>query len=143
MKTCSSNQRIRQLISELNISQTDFCKKAGITKSALSNYLNGDRQPRQDQLDKIANTFYVNPAWLMGYDVPREPFDVLDETEVKHDETAKRMLLYAALLKSAQIQRLVEAAKGCTSEQIQLAINVLNAMKTPGDIPALNPPEGK
>jgi transcriptional regulator with XRE-family HTH domain len=70
VKSSNSNTRIRTLLNELDISQTDFCNKTGLTKSALSNYLNGDRQPRQDQLDKIAKAFDLNPSWLMGYDVP-------------------------------------------------------------------------
>lgn len=68
----SSNKRIRTLINDLNISQTEFCKKTGIKESALSNYLYGNRSARQDQLSKIAETFNVNPAWLMGYDVEKE-----------------------------------------------------------------------
>ncbi len=37
-------------------------------KSALSNYLNGDRVPRQDKIAMIADAFGIDPAWLMGYD---------------------------------------------------------------------------
>lgn len=71
MKISNSNQRIKELLSELNISQTEFCQKTGLNKSALSNYLKGDRVPRQDQIDKIAKAYNINPSWLMGYDVPR------------------------------------------------------------------------
>lgn len=69
MKKSNSNTRIRELIAELNITQTEFCQKTGITKSALSQYLNGNREPRQDQIAKIADAYNINPAWLMGYDI--------------------------------------------------------------------------
>jgi transcriptional regulator with XRE-family HTH domain len=75
-KITKSNERIKELLQHLKISQSDFCRKTGINKSALSNYLKGDRAPRQDQLDKIAQTFEINPAWLMGYDV-----DMKSDTE--------------------------------------------------------------
>lgn len=72
MNVNESNSRIRTLLSYSNLSQTDFCKKAGIQKSALSNYLNGDRKPNQLQLARIAEAFDVSPAWLMGFEVPME-----------------------------------------------------------------------
>lgn len=65
-----SKHRIIELLNIYNITQSEFCKKTGIQKSALSNYLNGDRNPRQDQVGKIADAFGIDPAWLMGYDVP-------------------------------------------------------------------------
>lgn len=68
----NSNERIRTLIAELGITQAEFCRKTKILKSALSNYLSGNRCPRQDQIMKIAETFNVNPAWIMGYDVQKE-----------------------------------------------------------------------
>ena len=71
-KIRTSNERIRELLDINAISQTEFCKRTGLTKSAVSNYLHGERLPRQDQLSKICEAFDVNPAWLMGYDVPME-----------------------------------------------------------------------
>lgn len=70
MKVSNSKERLFELMNVYNLNQTEFCKKTGIQKSALSNYLNGDRVPRQDQLSLIADAFNVDPAWLMGYDVP-------------------------------------------------------------------------
>ena len=70
MKVSNSKERIRELMEYYGINQTELCKRTGIQKSALSNYLNGDREPRQDQISLIVDPFGVNPAWLMGYDVP-------------------------------------------------------------------------
>ena len=67
-----SNKRIRELLSDLNITQTEFCKRTHIQKSALSNYLSSVRKPRQDQIMKISEAFNVNPAWVMGFDAPKE-----------------------------------------------------------------------
>lgn len=70
MKKTDSKHRLYELLDVLNISQSEFCRRCGLNKSALSNYLNGDREPRQDKLAIIADAFNVSPSWLMGYDVP-------------------------------------------------------------------------
>ena len=91
MKISNSKDRIRELMEYYGINQTELCKRTGIQKSALSNYLNGDREPRQDQISSIVDPFGVNPAWLMGYDVPMimpssVPYD--------SDKVAKAMEFY-------------------------------------------------
>lgn len=70
MKKTTSRERIAELMAYFGINQTELCKRTGVQKSAISNYLNGDREPRQDQISLIVDPFNVNPAWLMGYDVP-------------------------------------------------------------------------
>ena len=72
MRVSNSKERLRELLHVLNISQTELCKRTGITKSALSNYLNGDRVPRQDQISKIADACNISASWLLGYDVPMD-----------------------------------------------------------------------
>lgn len=69
-KITNSQKRIVEILDYFGISQTELCKRTGIQKSALSNYLNGDREPRQNQISLIADPFGINPTWLMGYDVP-------------------------------------------------------------------------
>lgn len=66
----SSRDRIKELMDIYGLSQAELCRKTGVQKSALSNYLSGVREPRQDQLSLLADPFGVNPAWLMGYDAP-------------------------------------------------------------------------
>ena len=68
-KVSNSQQRLVELMDYYHLNQTELCKRTGLQKSALSNYLKGDREPRQDQISLIADPFNINPAWLMGYDV--------------------------------------------------------------------------
>lgn len=72
MRQKTSKERIIELMDVYSLKPTDFCKRTGLQKSAVSNYLNGDRVPRQDVLIKIADAFQISPAWLMGYDVQME-----------------------------------------------------------------------
>lgn len=82
-KVSTSRERLVELMDYYNLSQTELCKRTGLQKSALSNYLNGDREPRQTQLSLIADPFNINPAWLMGYDVPMFMPQPIDTEEAK------------------------------------------------------------
>lgn len=72
MKNSNTSKRLKQLMNVLNINQTDIVEKTGLPKSAISMYVNGVREPRQDKISIIADAFSLNEAWLMGYDVPME-----------------------------------------------------------------------
>ena len=70
-----------------NINQVDLCQRTGIPKSSMSMYLSGERSPRQNRLSQIAEKFNISEAWLMGYDVPMERTDSLqDETLSQKDK---------------------------------------------------------
>lgn len=70
MKITDTKERIKELMQMYGLNQSDFCERTKINKSALSNYLNGSRIPRQDQIAKIADAFKISASWVMGYDVP-------------------------------------------------------------------------
>lgn len=70
MKITDTKERIKELMQMYGLNQSDFCERTKINKSALSNYLNGSRVPRQDQIAKIADAFHISASWVMGYDVP-------------------------------------------------------------------------
>ena len=72
MKISNSKLRLKEMMDVLGLKQSDIVQKTGVNKSSLSNYLSGRRIPTQDQLSLIADPYKINPAWLMGYDVPME-----------------------------------------------------------------------
>ena len=67
---CST--RLAQALAIRGMKQTDLCNKTGIPKSAISQYISGAFEPKQDRLSLIAQALDVDPVWLMGYDVPME-----------------------------------------------------------------------
>lgn len=85
MKISDSHSRLKELLSIFGDTQADMVRKTGIEKSAISNYINGKREARQDKLLQIANAYNVNPAWLMGLNVPMEPMSS-EERLKKSDE---------------------------------------------------------
>lgn len=70
MKVCNSSDRIKELMSIYNMNQAEFVEKTGLTKSIVSLYVNGKREPMQNNIYIISHAFGVDPAWLMGCDVP-------------------------------------------------------------------------
>ena len=107
MKNSNSQKRIRELMDFYGLSQSELCRRTGIQKSALSNYLSGTREPRQDQISFIADPFNVNPAWLMGYDVPM----YIEIEPVRESDTLNRLLQYYNLMNPEKQNDLLKFAK--------------------------------
>lgn len=63
-------ERIAQALIETNTKQSELCRRTGIPKSAMSQYIKGSFEPKQDRIYKIAEALNVSEAWLMGFDVP-------------------------------------------------------------------------
>ena len=80
--------RIRKALSARNMTQTELCAKAKISKSSLSEYLSGKHEPMQDKVFILAQALNVDPVWLWGYDVPMEK----KEEEVKKDSPTELQL---------------------------------------------------
>ena len=68
-KISTTQERLKEMMTVFDIRSADIVRRTGINKSTLSNYINGKREARQDQLSLIADSYGVNPAWLLGYDV--------------------------------------------------------------------------
>lgn len=71
-------ERISAALKKRNMKQADLCEKTKIPKSAISQYISGAFEPKQDRIRLIANALNVSEVWLMGYDVPME------ETKANH-----------------------------------------------------------
>lgn len=59
-------ERVKQLRTQLKLSQRDFSEKTGITASALSAYENGQKNPSVNVAINIATQFKVSLDWLCG-----------------------------------------------------------------------------
>ncbi len=79
MKISTSQQRIQQLMEQYNLTLTEMSKRTGLAKSTLSYYVNGKSIPRQEQIGIIADTFHIDPAWLLGYNVEMRKKAEIDE----------------------------------------------------------------
>ena len=68
----STANRIRIAMEEAGKRQVDIVRETGIAKGALSNYLKGRYEPKQDVVYKLAVALNVSEMWLWGYDCKKE-----------------------------------------------------------------------
>lgn len=68
--TCA--ERIKKALYVKGMKQSDLCRLTNIPKSALSQYISGAFEPKQDRIYLMAQALNVSEAWLMGLDAPME-----------------------------------------------------------------------
>lgn len=71
-KVASCAKRLSLALSIRKMKQSDLCGLTGIPKSAISQYIKGSFEPKQERVYVISKALDVSEAWLMGYDVPME-----------------------------------------------------------------------
>lgn len=72
--------RIKEIRQEKNLSQTDIAKALGVTRQAISLYEKGDREPKLETWEKLADFFGVSVPYLQGY------VDVKDKDKFFNDK---------------------------------------------------------
>lgn len=70
MKMTTTAARLQELMDYYHITRADLEARTGIGRSALSRYLSGEREPRQDKIAIIATAYDIDAGWLLGLDVP-------------------------------------------------------------------------
>lgn len=88
----SCSKRLAEALHIRNMKQSELCKRTNIPKSAISQYISGVFEPKQDRIYIIANALNIDPVWLMGYDVPMEKEKNLPSDQVQLTEGEKLML---------------------------------------------------
>lgn len=68
----NTSDRIKKALSARNVKQIELTELTGISKSAISGYINGNYSPKQGNIYKMASALNVSPSWLMGFDVPMD-----------------------------------------------------------------------
>jgi transcriptional regulator with XRE-family HTH domain len=133
LERCS--ERIAKALSIRNMKQSELCERTKIPKSAISQYLSGAFEPKQDRLHIMAKALDVDPVWLMGYDVPMEKEEKTSPNEPKLTEGEKVWLdLYHQLSKEtrAVLVNMAEAFENLPTDRQQFlldAVRVLNNQK--------------
>ena len=65
-------ERLKRALDARGMNQTELVERTGISKSAISQYLSGVFEPKQNNIYKISRALSVGPTWLMGKDVEME-----------------------------------------------------------------------
>lgn len=70
------SDRLRELRNAKDLSQSDFAKQLGISKSSVNMYERGEREPNFKMLEQIADYFNVDMDYLLGKSNIRSKNDI-------------------------------------------------------------------
>lgn len=82
--------RLNQLMQAHNYTMRTLGEAVQLNSSTIFRYIHGQIAPKVTTVNAFARLFGVNPAWLMGYDVPQY---LTEETEAAQSVTRQYLLL--------------------------------------------------
>ena len=100
--------RLKEFMDMNGIKSIDLAKRFHVSRSTISQYVNGQVIPKRDRLVLIADALNINPLWLMGYDVPIDVQN-FDSDDLTQDE---RHIIKAYRNASEEIRAAVRAVLG-------------------------------
>ncbi|QIN26353.1 helix-turn-helix domain-containing protein [Staphylococcus chromogenes] len=109
----SFRDRLKQIMDERNISQSELSRRTKIGRNSISDYLNGKYEAKQDKVYELAKVLNVNEAWLMGFNIDKK-------REIDNDITS----IYNKLTPPRQ-QNVLNYAHGQLEEQNAKNDNVI------------------
>ena len=115
--------RLKSIMSERKITQSELSKRTGIRQSSISDWLNGRYEPKQDKIYLIAQALGVSLSWLLGYD---ETTSNQTEGYYVDPETAE----FAEYLRTRPEARLLfSASRGISKEDMEKAVEYIELLK--------------
>lgn len=102
--------RIREKRLSLHLGQSELADKVDISKQTLYKYENNIiTNIPSNTLERLANALHTSPAYLMGWDLPK---------------VNAHIIAY-----SKSLLELMDAADGCSDDQLKTVAKMLNAFK--------------
>lgn len=101
-------QRLKQLIDDRNITQSQLAKELNITPSTLNGYVNDHREPDFQTLALFVRYFKVSSDYLLGISSSAHP------AEIPMDHNMQRLFYY--------YQQLAPELKGLLIDQAKLLL---------------------
>lgn len=123
--------RLKAVMAEHKITQTELAKRTGIRQSSISDWLNNRYEPKQDKVYILANALNVSPAWLLGYDDSNIP-PVQSIPEKKDGYyTDREAAEFAEYLRTRPGARMLfSAAKDITKEEMEETVKYIEFLKS-------------
>lgn len=113
--------RIARALSIRGMKQSELCEKTKIPKSAISQYISGAFEPKQDRVYLISQALNVDPVWLMGYDVPMEK---KEEPNIKKDPPDESQLTEGEKLMLELFRRIPEDRQQAALDLLRAALKM-------------------
>lgn len=121
-------ERLREGMRINGFRQSDVVQRTGINKGALSSYLSGRYEPKQNNIYLLAKALNVSEAWLMGADVPMERVDTSDQQPQHYylDDDARDLAQF--LFDHPEYKVLFDASRKVKAEDIQFVKDLIDRM---------------
>lgn len=127
MKNEVTAQRLRMALNNAGMKSQELAERAKVSKSSISQYVNGSHAPSNISAGKMGKVLNVNPLWLMGFDTEMKKeessselaSDVLIEiydSELVSDAQFKRLIEYYKKLNQADRDMIENMAKRCAEK---------------------------
>nr|DAJ38273.1 MAG TPA: helix-turn-helix domain protein [Bacteriophage sp.] len=124
MKNEVTAKRLRLALDNSGMKSQELAEKAQVSKSSISQYVNGSHAPSNISAGKIGKVLGVDPLWLMGFDVsmkidtssPELTSDILVEiynSELAKDEQFKKIMKYYKSMNQSDRDMLENIARRC------------------------------
>lgn len=104
--------RIKEALEIRGMKQSELVKKTGIPKGSISQYISGHVEPKQDRIYLIAKALNVREAWLIGYDVPMDRTDNVEQN-----------------FSNSALEVIIEKAKNYDEDKLKMLLKLMNAME--------------
>lgn len=124
MKNEITAKRLRLALDNASMKPQELAEKSKVSKSSISQYVNGSHAPSNISAGKIGKVLGVDPLWLMGFDVsmkidtssPELTSDILVEiynSELAKDEQFKKIMKYYKSMNQSDRDMLENIARRC------------------------------
>ena len=118
----STAERLKEAMRDAGKRQVDLIRETGIDSGAMSKYLSGKYEPKQNAINKLAIALDVSEMWLWGYDVPKERTAMQKKNDTLTDIVLK-------LRKDAELLAMVDKLTKLDVNKRQAVNSVLNAFE--------------
>lgn len=123
------SERLKEAMKIKGMRQIDLCNICKIPKGAMSLYISGAYEPKQDRLQDIAIALGVDIAWLMGYDTSMAPMKERNSPEEHRLTEGERLWLELYRRVSPDTRnlliKLVDSFDGISEEKQKLALQLI------------------
>ncbi|HHV73076.1 MAG TPA: helix-turn-helix domain-containing protein [Thermoanaerobacterium sp.] len=119
-------ERLSQLRKEKGLTQEELAKALNMTRSSLSLYEIGKRDPDTDTLKKIADFFNVSTDYLLGQTDIRNQADEITDAVSDDPELAE---FWSELKKREDLKLLFKQTKKLSPKAIRQVMRIIKAIE--------------
>lgn len=107
---------LKQLRKREQLTQEELAKKLGMSKSSISMYENGNREPDYETLEVIADFFNVDINTLLD-----------SKTSLQYNNELNEYL--SELKNRSEMRMLFQTLKGTSKEDVERTVKIIEALK--------------